>query len=734
MIDAAFQRLLTTYLNSNHRKKTDIITRAFNLARHAHAGVRRRSGEPYIMHPLAVAQIVSEEMGLGSTSICAALLHDVVEDTDYTSEDIKVQFGPKIAEIVEGLTKISSGFFGENSSQQAETFKKLLLTMSEDVRVILVKMADRLHNMRTLSSMLPSKQYKIAGETLYIFAPLADRLGLNKIKLELENLSFRYEHPEEYNRISELIQGTQGERETTIEDFVPPIEAMLQRMGYTYHIIKRVKTPYSVWHKMQTKHVAFEEIFDILAIRIIFTPHRQEDEITEAYAIYGALSQIYMSHPQRYRNWLTTPKQNGYQAIHDTFMSHLGKWVEVQIRSERMDEIAEKGLAAHWKYKDALSAEAESQFDKWLDKLKEVLDDPQPSSIDMIDNIKGDLNPTEILVFTPKGEVKTLPAKATALDFAFEIHTFVGTHCYGVKINHRLAPLSQELTSGDQVECITGKALQVKPEWLQMVNTAKARTKILSVLRRIDRDNIKRGDETLRAFFAANDLVFNTTAVERMATARGFHTRNEFAQYIGEGKITLDSSDLDAAQRRQHSKPWYRRIPFVGHKSDKPAASVSDDFIRHINPKEVLTLTDEMIGQCEMASCCMPLPGDDAVGFVTPSKTFKIHRRSCPHALKHKAQHGNEIVALKWATHQTKRFPVTIYIKGVDKEGILFTIASIFHSKMQVPLRNISLQTNSGIFDGTMEVLLYDISQLKQIISTLRKDKLVDEAYRMDPR
>lgn len=731
MIDAAFARLISTYLASNHRKKTDIITRAFHFAKRAHAGVRRRSGEPYILHPIAVAQIVCEEIGLGSTSICAALLHDVVEDTDFTADDIARNFNPKIAEIVEGLTKISGGAFGEKVSAQAETFKKLLLTMSEDVRVILVKMADRLHNMRTLSSMLPSKQYKIAGETLYIYAPLADRLGLNKIKSELENLSFKYEHPEEYARITELISTTQAEHEKTIADFVPPIEAMLQRMGYEYTIINRIKTPYSIWHKMQTKHVAFEEIYDILAIRIVFKPHHRDDEITEAHSIYGALSQIYRSHPQRYRNWLSQTKPNGYQAIHDTFMSHQGKWVEVQIRSDRMDDIAEKGFAAHWKYKDAGATAAESQFDSWLNSVKEILNDPQPNSIDLLDTIKQDLSPTEILVFTPKGEVRTLPSGATALDFAFSIHTMVGTHCFAVKVNHRLVPLDHVLTSGDQVECITSRTQQVKSEWLQMVGTAKARNKILSILRRQDREYIKKGEDILREFFQTHDLVFSIQAVERISTARGFQTRQELERLVGEGNLVLDERDANVVLRKKAKRPWYRRMPFLKDKAAAPVENLTDDFFQNINTKQVLAIGDDAMAHCEMATCCTPVPGDDAVGFVTPGHPIKIHRRSCPNALKRKSQHGNEIVALRWQTHRQQRFPVNIYIKGVDEDGVLFSIAELFHNRLNAAIRRLTMESNGGIFEGTIEVLVYDTDDIKTIIDALTDMRNIDETYRL---
>ena len=430
LIEDAFQHLLDTYLASPHRKKVDIITKAFHFAKQAHKGVRRLSGEPYILHPIAVAQIACEEIGLGSTSICAALLHDVVEDTDYTVEDIENIFGAKIAMIVDGLTKISGGIFGDKASAQAENFKKLFLTMSDDIRVILIKICDRLHNMRTLASQPANKQYKIAGETLYIYAPLANRLGLNKIKTELEDLSFRYEHPDAYKAIEAKIASTEAQRESLFENFTAPICAELDQMGLEYEIKARVKSPYSIWNKMQTKHVPFEEIYDILAVRIVFKPKKRQDEANECFQIYVAISKLYKSHPDRLRDWVNHPKANGYQALHVTLMSKQGQWIEVQIRSDRMDEIAEQGFAAHWKYKEGTEiTEDEGELNDWLHTIKEILDDPQPDAMDFLDAIKLNLFASEIFVFTPKGEIKMMPAGCTALDFAFQIHTFLGSHC-----------------------------------------------------------------------------------------------------------------------------------------------------------------------------------------------------------------------------------------------------------------------------------------------------------------
>ena len=454
MIEEEFQGLLNDYLNSNHRKKVDIITRAFNMAREAHKGARRRSGEPYIMHPLAVARIVSREMGLGSTSISAALLHDVVEDTDYTVEDIRALFGAKIAQIVDGLTKISSGMFGEDVSAQAENFRKLLLTMSDDIRVILIKIADRLHNMRTLSSMSPAKQFKITGETLYIYAPLAHRLGLFAIKTELEELCFKYEQPDAYADLTRKIEESAPERNKVYENFAVPVVKSLDKMGIDYEMRARVKSVYSIWNKMQSKGIEFHEVYDLFAVRIIFEIFPGMDEKKQCWDIYSAITDIYKLRPDRIRDWVSHPKANGYQALHLTVMGPDGKWIEIQIRSRRMDDIAEKGFAAHWRYKES-RIEEDNELDKWLKTIQEVLANPNPNAIDFLDTVKMNLFSSEIFVFTPKGEIKTLPQGATALDFAYTIHTRVGDQCLGAKVNHKLVPLSEKLRSGDQVEILT---------------------------------------------------------------------------------------------------------------------------------------------------------------------------------------------------------------------------------------------------------------------------------------
>ena len=566
-IGVAYQRLIKTYLASPHRKKVDLIDRAYKFARQAHEGVRRISGEPYIMHPLAVAQIVSEELGLGSTSICAALLHDVVEDTEYTMEDIGNIFGPKIAEIVDGVTKISGGIFGDQASVQAENFKKLLLTMSNDIRVILVKIADRLQGMRTLGSQLPAKQYKIAGETLYIYAPLANRLGLNKIKEELEDLAFRYEQPAAYTQIQTRLGEQKEDLIGIFDEFTAPIREKLDAAGLHYDIKARIKSPYSIWCKMQNKKVPFEEVYDLLAVRIVFDTPRQEDEVEECWRIYAIASSIYRPHPERLRDWLSHPKANGYQALQTTLMSKRGRWIELQIRSRRMDEIAEQGFAAHWKYKEGgkEAEDSENELNRWLSTIKEILDDPQPNAVDFLNTIKLNLYASEIFVVTPKGDFKTTPAGSTVLDFAFSIHTFLGTHCIGAKVNHKLEGLGYHLESGDQVEILTGKQNRVSKEWLDYATTAKARSKITSMLKCNDRELQRVGKERLAALFEELDIERNSYLEDRLCDLHGVRLREELYQAIGSGSIVLDKDDRNIILGKKH-RNWLRHLPLIGRK------------------------------------------------------------------------------------------------------------------------------------------------------------------------
>lgn len=538
MIQDGFNALLNDYLKSNHRRKVERITKAFNFANQAHAGVKRRSGEPYIMHPIAVARIVCREMGLGSTSICSALLHDVVEDTEYMVEDIRDMFGDKIAQIVDGLTKISGGIFGEQASAQAENFRKLLLTMSDDIRVILIKIADRLHNMRTLGSMLPAKQFKIAGETLYLYAPLAHRLGLFSIKTELEDLSFKYEHPQEYDFISAKLKATEESRNKLFERFAAPVDEKLKSMGLQYEMRARVKSVYSIWNKMESKGVAFEDIYDIYAVRIIFDPLPGVDEKNQCWDIYSAITDIYRIRPDRIRDWVSRPKANGYQALHLTVMGPDGQWVEIQIRSRRMDDIAEKGFAAHWKYKES-NVEEDTELDKWIQTITEILESPDPNALDFLDTIKLNLFTSEIFVFTPKGDIKTLPQGATALDFAYALHSDIGNKCIGAKVNHRLVPLSHPLSSGDQVEVLTSRSQEPQPEWLNFVTTAKARAKIDAVLKRVRKEVAKYGEIKVLDAFKRSELEASTSNLDKLGMYFGFSKREEFFYAVEKGDVVL---------------------------------------------------------------------------------------------------------------------------------------------------------------------------------------------------
>ncbi len=729
LINDAFQRLLDCYCSSRHRKKVDIITKAFHFARQAHKGVRRLSGEPYIMHPIAVAQIACEEVGLGSTSICAALLHDVVEDTDYTTEDIENIFGPKIAQIVDGLTKISGGIFGEQASAQAENFKKLLLTMSEDIRVILIKICDRLHNMRTLESQPANKQYKIAGETLYIYAPLANRLGLNKIKSELENLSFQYEHPEEYATIKAKLADTEASRHELFDEFIVPIEVELQKLGLHYHIKERVKTPYSIWNKMQNKHVTFEEVYDILAVRIIFTPNNREEEINECFNIYVAISKIYKSHPDRLRDWLSHPKANGYQALHVTLMSKQGRWIEVQIRSDRMDEIAEQGFAAHWKYKDGVDeeyTEDETELNEWLRTIKEILDDPQPDAMDFLDAIKLNLFASEIFVFTPKGEIKTMPTGCTALDFAFSIHTFLGSHCIGAKVNHKLVPLSHKLQSGDQVEILTSKSQHVQPSWINFVSTAKAKGKIQAILRRDGRELQKQGEELFGDFLKKNNINDIPNAADVLTEFHDSRNREEFFQSIAEKTILLGDKDVDELLGKNHvdKRGWRKFVPFLDRGKQKKVDEEQPQLFvvpEKFNRKKPIYITDDNINQYKFKHCCHPIPGDDVLGFIDGKHQIEIHKRACPVAAKLKASFGNRILDAKWNMRKTLFFDATIRLQGIDRVGMLLDISQIISSQMNVNIHKLTIASEEGVFDGTIELRVHDRDDVRLIINQLKK-------------
>lgn len=734
IVQKEFDALLQDYLSTNHRKKTELITKAFHFAYVAHKGMKRRSGEPYIVHPLAVARIVVKEMGLGSTSICSALLHDVVEDTDYTVEDISNIFGTKIAQIVEGLTKISGGVFGEKASEQAENFRKLLLTMSEDIRVILIKIADRLHNMRTLGSMPPAKQYKIAGETQYIYAPLAHRLGLFKIKTELENLSFKYDHPETYLEIEQKLAAERDSLDRFYNQFSKPIQEKLESMGYEFEIIKRIKSVYSIWNKMSTRNIPFEEVYDILAVRIIFKPKAGMNEKDQCWMLYSAITAIYKPHPERIRDWVSTPKANGYEALHVTVMAPGGRWVEIQIRSERMNEIAEKGLAAHWKYKTGESDE--SELDKWLKTLKELLKNPEPNAIDFMDTFKLNLFASEIFVFTPKGDIKTIAKGATALDFAFMLHSNIGYTSIAAKVNHKLVPLSEVLNSGDQVEILTSKKQTPQPEWINFITTAHARAKLRDYAKKEEKKFIAFGQQIIENTLADINLTPENEYIVKILNYYNLTTRNEL--YLQAGKGLINPEDIKKEIFKPQSRSVLSRIlrnPFGGNvSSDKKTSDTAADkeTLPAIDFKKTYILNELNIGKSyELAPCCRPIPGDDILGYVTDENIIQVHKRQCNVASAIKSNFGNRIVNVEWKAHSSLDFVETLEVKGIDRVGIVMDILKIITAEYGVNMRKIYVETDKGLFSGTFEVIVHETKDINNLINNIMKISEINTVQRL---
>ena len=728
MVNGAYKVLRDGYLASNHRKKVDIIDRAFRFACEAHKGVRRRSGEPYIMHPIEVARIVSQEIGLGSTSICSALLHDVVEDTEYTVEDIEAQFGKKIAEIVSGLTKISGGIFGDKASAQAENFRKLLLTMSSDIRVVLIKMADRLHNMRTLGSMLPSKQYKIAGETLYIYAPLAHRLGLFAIKTELEDLSFKYEHPDVYKTIRQKILDTEQQRNDLFERFSKPIKEKLDKMGLHYEMKARVKSVYSIWNKMETKRVPFEEVYDLYAARIVFECPNEADEKRICWTIYSEITDLYRLHPDRTRDWISTPKANGYRALHLTVMGPDGNWVEVQIRSQRMDEMAERGFAAHWKYKIG-EGEEENELAIWLQTIEDILKNPEPNAIDFLDTIKLNLFASEIVVFTPKGELITLPNGASVLDLAYNLHSELGNHCIAGKVNHKLVPLSHKLASGDQAEVLTSNSQQPQPEWESFLVTAKGKQRLHAALRRDHRHVADEGEALLRKFLQENNLEYNNDTVTKIVGNMGLRNGDELCFMIGNNEIALSEQLLKHA-RKTKNNGLLSKIFRIGSKQKEEPEVIK--FEGKIDPKIVYHLTSvNGVRNYSLADCCHPIPGDDVVGFVNQNNIVEVHKLTCPNMMRLKSSYGGRLLQTHWEDHSAK-FLASVEVTGIDRMGILQEIAYLISTTLSINLRRLDIAANDGVFKCELDVLVGDTTVVDHLCKRMRQVQGVKNAVRLN--
>lgn len=702
----------------------NLIKRAFFLAKEAHQGVRRRSGEPYLLHPIAVAKIVIEEIGLGIKSVVASLLHDVVEDTEYTVEDMERIFGPKIASMVDGLTKMS-GVFNADTSEQAEYFRKVLLTLSDDVRVILIKIADRLHNMRTLGYMPVDKQIKITGETFHLFAPLAHRLGLYAIKTELEDLCLKYRFPKDYEEICRKVEETEPERQQYIERFNAPIIEALNRNNIKYEISGRVKSTYSIWSKMQRKQIPFEEVYDLFAIRIIFHAAEFPSEKTQCWQIYSSITDIYAPKPGRLRDWISMPKANGYEALHVTVMGPDGIWVEVQIRSERMDEIAEKGFAAHWKYKKATISQDEDEFDKWLKKVRDALNGPNENAVEFLDNFKLSLYTSEITVFTPKGEQRTLPFGATALDFAYDIHTKIGNKAIGAKINHKIEPITTQINNGDQIEIITADNAKPKPEWLNIVTTTKAKQSITSFLKREQQNNIERGIKIFEEQLSKFNVKQSGRVLRKVIPAYECSNKDEFYSKLGAGIINLD--DLEKVLKSNSKSKILKFWTLFINNEDKD----DDDIAQDNNNKPADKTAPE---QFVRAECCNPIPGDQVVGFRDPmTNQIIVHKATCDELNRLASQFGKNIIKgeIKWSQHKSMSYLSNIEIRGIDRMGILLDLTKVISGDFSINMRAVSMQSHDGIFEGTLSLYVKDAESLNAILDKIRKVKGIDSVRRI---
>ena len=725
-VNSLLEQLIRDCSHCKSAKDEKLIRKAFKMANEAHKGTRRKSGEPYIIHPLEVAVIVSQEIGLGVTSTVCAILHDVVEDTDISIEDIENAFGKKISSIVDGLTKISGVFDKESNSLQAENFRKMLLTLSDDVRVIFIKLADRLHNMRTLGSLPRKKQIKIAGETIYLYAPLAHRLGLHRVKSELEDLSLKYRYPEVYNEISEKIKLTEERRLHLINHFSLPIIDVLESNGFDFNISGRPKSIYSIWQKMHQKNVSFEEIYDLFAIRIVFEPKQDVPEKTQCWNVYSIITDIYAPKPERIRDWVSTPKANGYEALHTTVMGPNGKWMEIQIRSRRMDEIAERGFAAHWKYKDKTSPE--SELDKWIKRIRETLETPSGDALEFLDDFKLNLFSSEIMVFTPKGHIITLPKSSTALDFAYEIHTEIGNKAIGAKVNHRLVPLSHILSSSDQVEILSSDVQKPTLEWYQFVSTVKAKTAIKNALKAETKNRTEVGKQILIDKLKELNLTPSSRILKKLVPAYNSTHKDELYSKIGSGIISLD--DLKEVLSKNTKNKWVRVWDLSVGRSQKKTENKEE-----YDSRGTLILR-ESVGneesQYNLAKCCGPIPGDEVVAVRQDDGTALVHRTDCSTAVKIMSSQGDRLVAAKWTQHKVLSYLARVQLNGWDRFGVYNTITNTITEELNISMRTINLHGHDGIFNGTIDLYVHNTNDLNNLILNLMKLKGVESVHRVD--
>ncbi|GAB2612338.1 RelA/SpoT family protein [Belliella aquatica] len=705
------------------------IKKAFNVSNEAHKEMRRKSGEPYIYHPLEVALVCVEEIGLGPTSIVAALLHDVVEDTDWELEDIEREFGHKVMQIIDGLTKIS-GVFDYGSSQQAENFRKMLLTLSDDVRVILIKIADRLNNMRTLSSMPRHKQLKIASETMYLYAPLAHRLGLYTIKSELEDLYLKYTDTDTYNFIVEKINETRLSRNKFIKSFIAPLEEELTEQGFNFTIKGRPKSVYSIYNKMKKQNIPFEEVYDLFAVRIIIDTE-VENEKADCWQVYSVVTDFYRPNPDRLRDWISTPRSNGYESLHTTAMSNTGQWVEVQIRSQRMDDIAERGYAAHWKYKDkeVASTKSTTGLDDWITQVRTLLESNDGSAIEFMDDFRGNLFHDEVFVFTPKGDLKVMPIGATALDFAFEIHTEVGAKCIGAKVNQKLVSISHKLKNGDQVEILTSSKQKPTEDWLNQVVTSRAKAKIKDALREEKKSSILDGREIVQRKLKQMKLDFNSETVEQLRAYFETKTANEFYYKVGKGII--ESTSIKGFKDFKEEKRQKGKASFEVVK-DESSFTKEIKNLKGPDHDQLLIGEDMDLVDYVLAKCCNPIPGDDVFGFVTINEGIKIHRTSCPNALELLSNHGNRVIKAKWTSQQEIAFLAGLRIVGTDRVGLINDVTKVISNELKVNMRSITVDSDAGIFEGTIKLYVHSTQHLEKLMDNLAQVEGIIKITRFD--
>lgn len=730
LIQSEYESLINNLLRCNKPGDREMIDKAFRIANEAHWNMRRKSGEPYIIHPIAVAKIVNQEIGLGAKSIATALLHDVVEDTEYSLEDVEREFGPKIASLIDGLTKISGTYNKENSSSlQAENFRKMLLTLSDDLRVILIKIADRLHNMRTLDSMPEHKKMKVAGETIFLYAPLANRLGLFAIKSELEDLSFKFRQPQIYEEIVAKLRHSEKKNISLINKFSLPIIEKLTEAGFQFDISGRPKSIFSIWKKMQAKNVPFEEIYDVLAVRIVFEPKDGIPEKTQCWNIYSIITDVYMPKPDRLRDWVSRPKPNGYEALHVTVMGPEGQWVEIQIRSKRMDEIAERGYASHWKYKGDESQE--SELDKWIKKIRVMLENPREDPIEFLDEFKMNLFSSEIMVFTPKGFLVSLPKGASALDFAYEIHTEIGNKAIGAKINYKLSPISSTLQSGDQVEIITSEIAKPEMEWLAFVKTAKARDAIKNALRNETRDGIQKGMEMLEVKMKEIGQNADGELLENLVESYDYNSRDDLYYAIGSGRLHIDNLKKVSKKSPAKNVIKYWELKLIGKKEKKQVLATADKIDNNV-PFLLRENVDNAEQSYEIAKCCNPIPGDEVTGYHSPEGSIIIHKPKCPVAIRIMSNEGNRIIAVKWAIHKLVSFLVRIHMTGIDRIGLVNDITNIISSELKVNMTNINISVKDTIFDGTIDLYVHHTKDLNNLILKISNINGIESVKRVE--